>query len=249
MNNKIRVVLVDSDDEQLSSIKKYFSSHAVIEVVKTYKDGLSAINYIKEFSNKFDVLVTDLLLSNKDGLSIIKEMRENNISKNIIVLTGYNSLDIIKQVSLFNINYFMLKPFDLKDLEYQIMNIKSIRGSIVDKNRELQSKVTNLLHSLGVPSHIKGYEYIREGVGLMYNNPSMLGAITKEMYPEIAVKYNTTSSRVERAIRHAIEVSWSRGDYDLMEEVFGHSVDYDRAKPTNSEFIATIADRLRLETK
>lgn len=249
MKNKIRVVLVDSDNEQLRSIEKYFSSHAVIDIVKSYNDGLSAINYIRENSNKFDVVIMDLLLSNKDGLSIIKDMRENNINKSIIVLTGYNSLDIIKQVSLYNISYFMLKPFDLKDLEYQVMNVKETQGSIVDKNKELQSNITSLLHSLGVPSHIKGYEYIREGIGLMYNNPKMLGAITKEMYPEIAVKFNTTSSRVERAIRHAIEVSWSRGDYDLMEEVFGHSVDYDRAKPTNSEFIATLADKLRLETK
>ena len=249
MKNKIRVVLVDSDNEQLRSIEKYFSSHAVIEIVKSYNDGLSAINYIRENNNKFDVVIMDLLLSNKDGLSIIRDMRENNINKSIIVLTGYNSLDIIKQVSLYNISYFMLKPFDLKDLEYQVINVKETQGSIVDKNKELQTNITSLLHSLGVPSHIKGYEYIREGIGLMYNNPKMLGAITKEMYPEIAVKFNTTSSRVERAIRHAIEVSWSRGDYDLMEEVFGHSVDYDRAKPTNSEFIATLADKLRLETK
>ena len=249
MKNKIRVVLVDSDNEQLRSIEKYFSNHAVIDIIRTYNDGLSAINYIRENSNKFDLVIMDLLLSNKDGLSIIKDMRDNNINKNIIVLTGYNSLEIVKQVSLYNINYFMLKPFDLKDLEYQVLNIRENQSCIVDKNKELQTSITSLLHSLGVPSHIKGYEYIREGIGLMYNNPKMLGAITKEMYPEIAVKYNTTSSRVERAIRHAIEVSWSRGDYDLMEEVFGHSVDYDRAKPTNSEFIATLADKLRLETK
>ena len=249
MKNKIRVVLVDSDNEQLRSIEKYFSNHAVIDIIRTYNDGVSAINYIRENSNKFDLVIMDLLLSNKDGLSIIKDMRDNNINKNIIVLTGYNSLEIVKQVSLYNINYFMLKPFDLKDLEYQVLNIRENQSCIVDKNKELQTSITSLLHSLGVPSHIKGYEYIREGIGLMYNNPKMLGAITKEMYPEIAVKYNTTSSRVERAIRHAIEVSWSRGDYDLMEEVFGHSVDYDRAKPTNSEFIATLADKLRLETR
>ena len=249
MKNKIRVVLVDSDNEQLRSIEKYFSNHAVIDIIRTYNDGLSAINFIRENSNKFDLVIMDLLLSNKDGLSIIKDMRDNNINKNIIVLTGYNSLEIVKQVSLYNINYFMLKPFDLKDLEYQILNIRESQSCIIDKNKELQTSITSLLHSLGVPSHIKGYEYIREGIGLMYNNPKMLGAITKEMYPEIAVKYNTTSSRVERAIRHAIEVSWSRGDYDLMEEVFGHSVDYDRAKPTNSEFIATLADKLRLETR
>ena len=98
-----------------------------------------------------------------------------------------------------------------------------------------------------MPSHIKGYSYIRDSISLMYNKPSMLGAITKELYPEIASMYDTTSSRVERAIRHAIEVSWTRGDYEVMEEIFGHSVDYDRAKPTNSEFIATLADKLRLE--
>ncbi len=249
MKNKIRVLLVDSDKDQISSIEKYFSSHAVIDIVKMCNDGNSAINYIESNSNNFDLVIMDLLLPNKDGLSIIKDMRDNGINKNIIVLTGYNSLDVIKQVSLYNINYFMLKPFNLNDLEYQILNIKGIRGNVLDIDKKLQSNISNLLHSLGVPSHIKGYEYIREGIGLMYNKPSMLGAITKEMYPEIAVKFNTTSSRVERAIRHAIEVSWNRGDYDLMEEVFGHSVDYDRAKPTNSEFIATLADKLRLENK
>ena len=106
-----------------------------------------------------------------------------------------------------------------------------------------------LLHDLGMPSHIKGYQYIRDSIELMYNNPNVLGGITKEVYPFIADKYNTTPSRVERAIRHAIEVSWTRGDYDLMEEIFGHSVDFDRAKPTNSEFLATIADKLSIEAK
>ena len=116
-------------------------------------------------------------------------------------------------------------------------------------NKDLQQAITNLLHSLGMPSHIKGYSYIRDSINLMYNKPSMLGAITKELYPEIANMYDTTSSRVERAIRHAIEVSWSRGDIDAMDDIFGNSVDFDRAKPTNSEFIATLADRIRLDMK
>ena len=249
MKNKIRILLVDSDKESLSSMEKYFSSHAVIKVVKSINNGNDAIDYIKEYKDRFDIILLDLLLPGKDGISILSEMKNSNIDKSVIILTGYNSLDMIKQVSLFNVNYFMLKPFDLKDLEYQITNLKSSRYDFVDNNKELQLNITTLLHSLGVPSHIKGFEYIREGIGLMYANPNMLGAITKEMYPEIAVKFNTTSSRVERAIRHAIEVSWNRGDYDLMEEVFGHSVDYDRAKPTNSEFIATLADKLRLDTK
>ena len=249
MKNKIRVLLVDSDKESLSSMEKYFSNHAVIKVVKSISNGNETIKFIKDFKDSFDIILLDLLLPEKDGISILSEMKKSNIDKRVIVLTGYNSLDMIKQVSLFNVNYFMLKPFDLKDLEYQIINLKSSKYDFVDNNKELQYNITVLLHSLGVPSHIKGYEYIREGIGLMYANPNMLGAITKEMYPEIAVKFNTTSSRVERAIRHAIEVSWNRGDYDLMEEIFGHSVDFDRAKPTNSEFIATIADKLRLDTK
>lgn len=249
MNNKIRVLLIDSDMDQVSSIKKYFSSHAVIEVVNSFNDGVLASEYIKHNINSFDIIIMDLLIPNRDGLSIIKDIRDNNINKNIIVITGYNSLEVVKQVSLYNISYFMLKPFSISDLEYQILNIKDIRENVLGTNKELQSHISTLLHSLGVPSHIKGYEYIREGIGLMYNKPSMLGAITKEMYPAIAVKYNTTSSRVERAIRHAIEISWARGDYDLMEDIFGHSVDYDRAKPTNSEFIATLADKIRLESK
>ena len=247
MKNKIRVLLIDSDENQVSSIEKYFSKHEVIEVIKSIKDCIEADEYILKHNNCFDCIVMDLLIQNKDGLSIIKSMRNNNINKNIIILTGYNSLDIIKQVSLYNISYFMLKPFNYNDLEYQILNIKDIRDNVIGANKELQAHISTILHDLGVPSHIKGYEYIREGIGLMYSKPSMLGAITKEMYPAIAVKYNTTSSRVERAIRHAIEVSWSRGDYDLMEDLFGHSVDYDRAKPTNSEFIATLADKIRLE--
>ena len=246
MKNKIRVIVVDSDKEQLSSIEKFFSTHAVIKVVKSFNDGLKAYDYMIENKNNYDIVILDLLLPNKDGLSIIRDLRENKIDKKIIAITGYNSLDMIKQVSLYNINYFMLKPFNIHDLERELI-ITRDKCSI--KEHALQSSISTMLHSLGVLSHIKGYEYIREGIGLMYNNPSMLGAITKEMYPEIAIKYNTTSSRVERAIRHAIEVSWNRGDYELMEEVFGHSVDFDRARPTNSEFIATIADKLRIDKK
>lgn len=249
MKNKIRVLLIDSDKEQLSSIEKFFSNHAVIKVVNSFQDGEKAFDYIIENEKNIDVVILDLLLPNKDGISIIKDLKDKKFTQKIIALTGYNSLEMIKQVSLYNINYFMLKPFNVSDLESQIMNSLKNNNNELDMNKDLQSSISTILHSLGVPSHIKGYEYIREGIGLMYNNPSMLGAITKEMYPEIAVKYNTTSSRVERAIRHAIEISWTRGDYDLMEEVFGHSVDYDRARPTNSEFIATIADRLRIGIK
>lgn len=127
------------------------------------------------------------------------------------------------------------------------MNVKPIFYS--DKENELRIKVSDMLHNLGMPSHIRGYQYIRDGIMMMYKEPDMLKGITKEIYPELALKYDTTSSRVERAIRHAIEVSWSRGDYDLMEKYFGNSVDFDKSKPTNAEFIITLTDRLRLDNK
>ena len=188
-------------------------------------------------------------MPNKDGLYILKQMKEEKIEKNIIVITSFNSDEMIRRLSNYNIKYFLIKPFDMKTLETRIIEATSQFSENNQKagNNELKISLTKLLHELGVPSHIKGYQYIREGILLLYDNPNIVGGITKELYPEIADKYNTSVSRVERAIRHAIEVSWNRGNLDLMEEVFGHSVDYDKAKPTNSEFIVTVADKLKLE--
>ena len=143
----------------------------------------------------------------------------------------------------------LLKPFELLDLENRILEVfeQLDSKSINLYKNNLEISITRMLHELGMPSHIKGYQYIREGIMMIYNNPEIIGGITKELYPDVASKFDTTVSRVERAIRHAIEVSWNRGNWDLMEEIFGHSVDIDKAKPTNSEFIVTIADKLRLE--
>jgi two-component system response regulator (stage 0 sporulation protein A) len=171
--------------------------------------------------------------------------------KPVIISTSYNSDEMIRRVSEYGVKYFLLKPYELSDLENRIVELFNDNNkeskNINIYNNNLQISVTKILHELGVPSHIKGYQYIREGIMLLYDNPEMVGGITKELYPEIASKFDTTVSRVERAIRHAIEVSWNRGDWDLMDEIFGHSVDIDKAKPTNSEFIVTVADKLRLE--
>lgn len=168
---------------------------------------------------------------------------------NIIVATSYNAPDTIRKVSEYGVNYYILKPFDLAELEDKILDTfnTSEKKTINLLNNNLQISISKMLHELGMPSHIKGYQYIREAISMVYNNPEIVGGITKELYPELASKFDTTVSRVERAIRHAIEVSWNRGDWDLMEDVFGHSVDIDKAKPTNSEFIVTVADKLRLE--
>ena len=248
MEKKIHVFMVDDNQEVVKAVKEYFVGHAVIEVVGEAFDGEEALEKIRTNTKNIDLVLMDLIIPKMDGLSVLEELKKQGINKKSIIVTGMNSLEIIKKCTEVGVNYYMLKPFRYEALEKHIISsMASIANELTINDRDLRQAITTLLHSLGIPSHIKGYMYIRDGIDLMYNKPSMIGAITKELYPEIADKYDTTTSRVERAIRHAIEVSWSRGDYDLMENIFGHSVDYDRAKPTNSEFIATLADKLRLE--
>lgn len=197
------------------------------------------------------MIILDLIMPNKDGLSVLEYMKKKNMDRKVIVLTSYNTPDVIRKVSELGVNYYMLKPFELSDLEKRVIEISegvNFEGKSIDLyHNNLQISTTKILHELGVPSHIKGYQYIREGIMMLYEKPEVIGGITKELYPEVASKFDTTVSRVERAIRHAIEVSWNRGNWELMEEIFGHSVDIDKAKPTNSEFIVTVADKLRLE--
>ncbi len=248
---KIRVFLIDDNVELIGMIKEYFSSNANIEVVLEANDGEEGLKLIKNNLSEFDVIILDLIMPNKDGLAVLEEMNKIGIDKKVIVLTSYNTGDMIRRVSELGVNYFILKPFELVELEKRVLELGETveidNKSINLYHHNLQISITNILHELGVPSHIKGYQYIREGISIIYDRPDVIGGITKELYPEIAEKFDTTVSRVERAIRHAIEVSWNRGSWDLMEEIFGHSVDIDKAKPTNSEFIVTIADKLRLE--
>ena len=248
----IKLLLVDDNTELTTMIKEYFSSNrAGIEVVYTASNGEEGLDIVKNHTDEFDLILLDLIMPKVDGITMLEEMKKANINKNIIVLTSYNSAEIIRKVSEQGVNYYLLKPFELAELEKRILEVSNLENqgnkSINLYKHNLQVSITNILHELGVPSHIKGYQYIRESIMIVYDRPEIVGGITKELYPEVAKKYDTTVSRVERAIRHAIEVSWNRGSWDLMEEIFGHSIDIDKAKPTNSEFIVTIADKLKLE--
>ncbi len=248
MNNKIRIFIVDDNRNIVTDVKKYFSSHEKVEVVGSSFDGEDALKEILQNHENIDLVVMDLIIPKMDGLSVLEELKKRDVNVKSIITTSMNSIDVISKCMEIGVNYYLLKPYNLESLESHIVSIaKSKSSKLTVRDKDLKQAITSLLHSLGIPSHIKGYLYIRDSIDLMYNNPSMIGAITKELYPEIADKYDTTSSRVERAIRHAIEVSWNRGDYDVMESLFGNSVDYDRAKPTNSEFIATLADKLRID--
>ena len=245
---KIRLLMIDDNVQLVDAVKEYFKDNEKIELVYQASDGIEGLKLI-ETKDDYDVIILDLIMPNKDGLYVLEEMKKKNMDKNIIVSTSYNAMDVIREVSDYGVKYYLLKPFDFSDLEKRILqlyNQKPSKNIDLGKNN-LKISITKTLHDLGIPSHIKGYQYIREGVEILFDRPDVIGGITKELYPELADRFSTTVSRVERAIRHAIEVSWNRGDWDLMEELFGHSVDIDKAKPTNSEFMVTIADKLRLE--
>lgn len=247
---KINILMIDDNINLIGMVKEYFKGNEEINIAFEAHDGEEGINEITKNADKIDLIILDLIMPNKDGIYVLKEMKKRGINKKVIVATSYNAAEVIREVSEFGVSYYILKPFDLSDLEKRIYDItkKEKNNKDIDfYTSNLQVSITKMLHELGIPSHIKGYQYIREAVNIIFENPSVIGGITKELYPELAKKFNTTTSRVERAIRHAIEVSWNRGNLDFMEEIFGYSVDIDKAKPTNSEFMVTIADKLRLD--
>ncbi len=240
----IRVMLIDEDVNHINAVEEYFSSSSSVNVVKAISNRDEAMSSITE---DYDVLVVNLLLSGCLCSLILSKMKELGINRKVIITSEYVSPDMMMQINSYQPNYFLKKPYSCSELERVVASIyfKENKSS----NNTIKLKITDMLHNLGIPSNIKGYSYIRDGIEMMYNDTSMMGAITKELYPRLARSYETTSSRVERAIRHAIEISWSRGDYDYMEELFGNSVDCDKSKPTNGEFIVTLADRLKLEDR
>lgn len=247
--SKIKILMIDDNVNLIEMVREYFKDHNKIELAIESHDGEDGLNKILNSAGNYDVILLDLIMPVKDGLYVLEELKKRGIEKNIIVETSYNEPKIIRKVSEYGVNYYVLKPFNLSDLEDKILSVFDTQESktINLYHSNLQISITKMLHELGMPSHIKGCQYIREGITMIYNDPNIIGGITKELYPELASKFDTTVSRVERAIRHAIEVSWNRGNWDYMEELFGHSVDIDKAKPTNSEFIVTVADKLRLE--
>ena len=243
MNSSIRVLIVDNDESMINEVKKYFSSHEVIEVVACKKDGEEGLEYILNNPNKYDLIIMDLILPKCDGIFILNEMQKREINKNVIIATSFKEDAMLKEVNKCGVNYYMLKPINLASLEKRILSFNYDDKTFGGVN--LNSVISDILHTLGVPTHIRGYQFIRDGITIIYNNNN-ISYITKDVYPTIAEKYHTTPSRVERAIRHAIEISWSRGDINVMNDMFGNSLDLDRDKPTNSEYLTTIADRLKI---
>ena len=250
MEKQVKVVVVDDNEAVIRSVKEYFRNSEIVSVIGGFTNGKDALNYLLQNPDQYDILMLDLILTHFDGIRIIEELKNHNINKKIMVLSSFKDDFTIRRVQALGASYFMLKPVDMDVVNSRLIDLVMHKEEMkVVKSNKIESEVSVLLHDLGIPTHVRGYQYIREGVMLLYASDGISSLVTKEIYPKIANKYQTTSSRVERAIRHAIEISWTRGDIKLMEDIFGNSVDFDRSRPTNSEFLSTLADRFKLNTK
>ena len=206
-----------------------------------------------------DLIVTDTVLSGLDGLEAIRRIRENpGTQPDVFVVASFVSPQTTSEAAALGVDYFLLKPCDSAALVERIKRYRTIPSTpmpvsaamkAVDPSVALEIRVTEVIHQIGVPAHIKGYQYLREAIIMAVDDIDVVNAVTKVLYPAVAKKYNTTSSRVERAIRHAIEVAWDRGDIEVLQNYFGYTISSVKGKPTNSEFISMIADKLRLQLK
>lgn len=260
--DKIKVLLADDNKDFCDILSGYLNSQEDISVEAVAEDGMEA--YDKMRKNDYDVALIDNIMPRLDGLGLLEKIKDTKeIKKPVcIMLSSLNQDRITERAFALGADYYLLKPFDMESLASRIRQLKGERSMDMGKlnkpiknmnpeiaAHDLETKVTAILHEIGVPAHIRGYHYMREAIIMSVNDMDVLNYITKELYPSIAKKCNTTPSRVERAIRHAIEVAWNRGKIDAIDELFGYTINNHKGKPTNSEFIALIADRLRLEQK
>ena len=245
----INLLVVDDDKDLVVTMKKYFEENTNIRIKYEASNGEEAKRIIDSRQEEYDLILLEPLIPKIDCLSLLETIKDKKINKKVLIISSYKDLEIMERAKELNVIGYMMKPFDLKILEKRINNyfVDSEKVTIENEKVSLKKRITKIIHELGVPSNLKGYDYIREGIMLVYYDPTLSSKITKGLYPIIANKFTSNESRVERSMRHAIEVSWNRGNWDMMEDIFGYSVSIDKAKPTNSEFIVTIADMLRLE--
>lgn len=261
---KIQVVIADDNREFGDILYEYLNNQSDIEVIGVARDGLEAYDQIV---NKVpDIAVLDIIMPHLDGLGVLEKVNSTQMAKRplFIMLSAVGQDKITQRALALGAEYYVVKPFDMDVLVARIRQLKDNNQSAVIKSeyssemrpqhfssspRNLEVEVTSIMHEIGVPAHIKGYQYLRDAIIMVVKDLDVINSITKQLYPSIAREYNTTPSRVERAIRHAIEVAWSRGQVDAIDSLFGYTVNLGKGKPTNSEFIAMVADKLRLELK
>ncbi|MEK3881535.1 sporulation transcription factor Spo0A [Paenibacillus sp. PL2-23] len=267
--HKIEVLLADDNREFTNLLSEYISEQSDMTVSGVAYNGEEVIRHLEQSRNVPDILILDIIMPHLDGLGVLERLREMNLSPmpKIIMLTAFGQENITQKAVQLGASYYILKPFDMEILANRIRQLvgnssftssssystgsSTVKSNVVPlaKGKNLDANITSIIHEIGVPAHIKGYQYLREAITMVYNNIEILGAITKTLYPAIAEKFKTTPSRVERAIRHAIEVAWTRGNIDSISHLFGYTINISKSKPTNSEFIAMVADKLRIEHK
>ena len=258
---KIKIFIAEDDADWRETVCDYLDKKPNFEVIGTAEDGEEACTKIPEL--KPDVVILDICMPYLDGLEVLKRLRQTCIDKPpaVIVASAIGQSKITQTAIHYGASYCMVKPIDLSALTDRIIQFsgcvslepvaKSPSYDVFDNTLfyDTETEVTRVMHDIGVPAHIKGYQYVRTAILMVIEDEDLINAVTKQLYPAVAKKYATTNSRVERAIRHSIEVAWTRGKPQTMNEVFGYTINTGKGKPTNSEFIAMIADRIRLRMK
>ena len=252
MNKITTVMIADNAEDFCTALSGALQRSGGFQLVGTVNDGEQAIRMLTE--RKPDVLVLDLMLPKRDGLSVLKAMSTMEKKPAVLATSTFLTQYVSNAAANLGARYMMLKPCDMQTL---VERLEEIRGgenhgklpAVRQDKAGIEALVTSIIHEIGVPAHIKGYQYLREAIIIAVNDMDVINAITKVLYTQVAKAFQTTPSRVERAIRHAIEVAWDRGDLDTLQRFFGYTVSNTKGKPTNSEFIALIADKLQLQLK
>jgi two-component system response regulator (stage 0 sporulation protein A) len=243
--NTTKVLLADADEDFRNLLAQTLREESDLEIVGSVSSGEDALQILA--AGSVDVLIMDLVLGGVDGLELLHRMGGlTGHRPSVLVISGFTRGNVVNQAAAMGADFFLIKPCHVDSVADRI---RLLRGGGLDSNslrQNLETHVTAIIHEIGVPAHIKGYQYLREAILIAVEDMDVINAVTKVLYPEVAKRFGTTASRVERAIRHAIEVAWDRGDLDTLQRYFGYTVNSAKGKPTNSEFIAMIADRLQL---
>ena len=243
-----RILIADAVEDYRQNLIDVFEEDSDFAIVGQTGDGMELIRMAQDLEP--DAIVMDLVLTGIDGLGVLEELSQMERRPKILVLSNYARSNVA-ELAAFYADFFMVKPCRDSAMRERVRQLTGLGAAVPEmpQRQNLEGQVTSIIHEVGVPAHIKGYQYLREAIILAVNDMDVINAVTKVLYPEVAKRFGTTSSRVERAIRHAIEVAWDRGDLETLQKYFGYTVSNAKGKPTNSEFIAMIADRLTLEQK
>jgi len=250
VSQKVRVLVADDNKEFCQLVSQAINIQEDMECIACVHDGQAAVRAISELAP--DLIILDHVMPVLDGIGVLEAIRPFEARPRILMLTAFGQEHLVQRASELGADYYLMKPFDFPTLIERIRQVSNPRLAMMtfqmEKRRQMvERQVAQLLSSLGVPPHFKGYTYLRDAITSVVLEPELLGAVTTALYPQVARQRNTTSTKVERAIRHAIESTWVKGNLQFIDELFAHTVDADKGKPTNSSFIARLADHVRLE--